>query len=174
VGPGPDGAPLVEFREKTVGKEIVLNPEIVVLSSGIEPPGSILEDLQVPVGEDGFAAEDDARFRPCASTRPGIFVAGNARHPSTTAEAQTSGRCAGMAAAILSRALKKRILDSPPSRTRERFCTGCGLCVTVCPAGARTLGGEAGIVALVHEPLCQACGLCAAACPSGAAVAAEP
>lgn len=174
VGRGTDGAPIVAFQEKTVGKRVVLNPEILVLSSGIAAPGPMLEALQVPVGEDGFAAEDDARFRPCASTRPGIFVAGNARHPSNTVESQASGHCAAVGASLLARAMRKKAPAAAVSRTKERICTGCGLCVTLCPAGARALGGSAGIVALVQEPLCQACGSCAAACPSGAAVVAEP
>ena len=50
----------------------------------------------------------------------------------------------------------------------EDICSGCAICVGVCPYDARKLNREKGIVE-VNEVLCEACGACSAACPSGAA-----
>jgi heterodisulfide reductase subunit A len=50
----------------------------------------------------------------------------------------------------------------------DELCSGCGICVTMCPYGARTLDPARGVV-VVNEILCEGCGACAAACPSGAA-----
>ena len=55
------------------------------------------------------------------------------------------------------------------SEVKERWCAGCGMCVSVCPYGARVMDEKKG-VAVVIEALCQGCGACVVTCPSGAAV----
>jgi len=44
-------------------------------------------------------------------------------------------------------------------------CTGCGMCVDVCPAEAITLIGD---VAVVHEDACTECERCVEECPNEA------
>ena len=51
---------------------------------------------------------------------------------------------------------------------RREDCSGCGICITMCPYGARELDDVRKVVK-VNEILCEGCGACAAACPSGAA-----
>jgi heterodisulfide reductase subunit A len=48
-----------------------------------------------------------------------------------------------------------------------RLCSACGLCVEVCPFGARTIDYERGCAAVI-EVLCQGCGACVSACPNKA------
>lgn len=48
----------------------------------------------------------------------------------------------------------------------EDRCTGCGTCAQVCPAGAVTVDGTAG----VNTELCNACGICVGSCPQGAII----
>ncbi len=48
----------------------------------------------------------------------------------------------------------------------ESLCTGCSVCVSVCPFGAISKN-ERG-VAQVNEELCKGCGICAAHCPENA------
>ncbi|OYT26674.1 MAG: hypothetical protein B6U97_03350 [Candidatus Altiarchaeales archaeon ex4484_96] len=45
-------------------------------------------------------------------------------------------------------------------------CSGCGLCVNVCPYDAIRLTKEG--VVKINEILCKGCGSCAAICPSSA------
>ena len=45
-------------------------------------------------------------------------------------------------------------------------CTGCNLCVTVCPYKAIDLDEKA--KAKVNEALCKGCGTCVSSCRSGA------
>lgn len=54
---------------------------------------------------------------------------------------------------------------------RAELCTGCGVCVGVCPTGALYLvEGRAA----VDTALCNECQACIEACPSGAIVPAAP
>jgi len=169
IQPSSGGKILVEFEDRIIGRKFSINPEYVILSSGIDAPEEIPGRMLVPAAKDGFAAEDDPRFRPCQSSRPGVYVAGNARYPSSGRVAALSGICAGIGASILAGLIRNRSYDVAPSRTKEKLCAGCGVCVDACPAGARYLDGAAGAAARVIEHLCQACGLCEASCPSGAA-----
>jgi nitroreductase/NAD-dependent dihydropyrimidine dehydrogenase PreA subunit len=47
----------------------------------------------------------------------------------------------------------------------EGFCTGCGLCVKVCPKDTITMNGEKAVVTGTE---CITCGHCMAVCPTGA------
>ena len=48
----------------------------------------------------------------------------------------------------------------------QNRCTGCNVCVTVCPYQAITLDDKN--KAVVNEALCKGCGTCVASCRSGA------
>ena len=59
------------------------------------------------------------------------------------------------------------------------LCTGCGICVSICPAGAITMSSDTRedrkkipeLVQLFHDKnilACMACGDCTAACPGDA------
>ncbi len=48
----------------------------------------------------------------------------------------------------------------------ETLCTGCNVCVLVCPFGA--IKKDENGVAKVDEDLCKGCGVCSASCPERA------
>ena len=57
----------------------------------------------------------------------------------------------------------------PPVSVDEDMCSGCGICVSLCPYEAIEVGRESGNgTAQINTALCLGCGVCAAACPSGA------
>ncbi|MBA7671887.1 Ion-translocating oxidoreductase complex subunit B [subsurface metagenome] len=106
-------------------------------------------------------------MRPVESQTAGIFLAGAAQGPKDIPEvvAQASG-AASKAIAILT---QKEITFEPTiAGVDEDLCSGCSICVGVCPYNARELDKEKMIVKVI-ESLCQGCGSCSAACPSGAA-----
>lgn len=58
----------------------------------------------------------------------------------------------------------------PAPRIDGAACTGCGLCLAVCPSGAiGRRGGERGWLPFIDERRCLRCDLCVAVCPQQAA-----
>jgi NADPH-dependent glutamate synthase beta subunit-like oxidoreductase len=51
----------------------------------------------------------------------------------------------------------------------EDLCSGCGICVAVCPYDASKLEKtEKGLVSVIDNLKCKRCGVCISACPAGA------
>jgi len=51
------------------------------------------------------------------------------------------------------------------------LCSGCGVCVIVCPYDAvRLEKSDEGLVAVIDDVKCKRCGLCTTACPAGAII----
>jgi heterodisulfide reductase subunit A len=52
----------------------------------------------------------------------------------------------------------------------QRLCSGCGVCVEICPYSATSFAGEGAFPgkAAVNPVLCKGCGLCVTSCRSGA------
>ena len=59
--------------------------------------------------------------------------------------------------------------SEPELMQKDGRCTGCGACIAVCPAGARSISHLGGTPrAAVDREKCSSCGKCAEACPAGA------
>ena len=54
------------------------------------------------------------------------------------------------------------------AEVHESLCMGCGVCVDICPYGARYVD-ELKKVAVTRPFLCDSCGSCVAICPNNAA-----
>jgi heterodisulfide reductase subunit A len=49
------------------------------------------------------------------------------------------------------------------------LCSGCAVCVAVCPFDAIRLDkSDEGLIAVIDDLKCKRCGLCVTACPAGA------
>ena len=51
------------------------------------------------------------------------------------------------------------------AKVAPRKCTGCGVCVEVCPLEATSLNDDK---AIIDEDTCTECGLCVDECPNDA------
>jgi NADPH-dependent glutamate synthase beta subunit-like oxidoreductase/NAD-dependent dihydropyrimidine dehydrogenase PreA subunit len=59
--------------------------------------------------------------------------------------------------------------EIPEIEVNEDLCSGCGICVGVCPYDASKLEKtEKGLISAIDELKCKRCGVCISACPSGA------
>jgi len=150
-----------------LGEEVEVRPDLVVLSTGIRPNEGneeLAKMLKVPLSKDGFFLEAHMKLRPVDFATEGVFLAGAAHWPKFVDEviAQASG-AATRAAMVISKEFVETegiIAAVNPSR-----CTGCELCIQVCPFGAiDKVEGKA----KVNEALCKGCGTCNAVCRSGA------
>ena len=123
--------------------------------------------LSLQLNEDGFCKEVDPKFRAVDTVKDGIFITGLANSSRNLDERVVEAQAAAQRAANI---LSHKTLSSGRviSEVNERRCSCCGLCVEVCPFGARYLD-EDRKVAVVRETLCQGCGMCVTACPNSAA-----
>ena len=126
--------------------------------------------LRVGTGERGFLLDRAASpFEPTATRIAGVYVAGTAAGPRTIAQAIRDGAAAaGLVHASLVPG-ERRLVEPLAAVVDEALCGGCGVCASVCPFGAVSLGERRKFrVDALH---CRGCGTCAAACPTGAASA---
>jgi heterodisulfide reductase subunit A len=162
-------------RELLLDEELVLEPDLLVLSSRIEPDSgndALAKMLKVPVNEDSFLLEAHVKLRPVEFATEGIFVAGLAHSPKSMAETIAQAEAAAAKACTI---ICKDKYEAEPTiaAVNEDLCDGCGICVPVCEYNAleivdRADGKEGEKMVRINEAMCKGCGGCVAACPSGA------
>jgi heterodisulfide reductase subunit A-like polyferredoxin len=169
VAPLGDGRLQVKVAVQPEDEVVALPSDWIVLSAGIEPePGNaaLAQLLKVSLNETGFFLEAHVKLRPVDFAAEGVFLAGLAHSPRAIDETIAQAQAAAVRAAAL---LSKPRLEATPivASVNPRLCSACGICVEVCPYGARVL--EPGAKhAEVISVLCQGCGACVAACPNKA------
>ncbi|MGA1794409.1 MAG: FAD-dependent oxidoreductase [bacterium] len=163
-----DGRLFVKAMEPILHREVGIAPDLLVLSPGIIPNHNqdLAQILKVPLTGDHFFLEAHVKLRPIDFAADGIFLCGLAHSPRFIEESISQANGVSQRAATI---LSKDHLESQGTvvYVNERWCTGCGTCVAVCPYDAREIDVTTGI-ARIKEVLCQGCGACAVACPSGA------
>lgn len=164
-------------------REIEIEADHVTLSVGIVPDieenRRLAKILGYNLDDYGFFESDASSctfeeaikrlMKPFELQSKGIFPVGLAHSPRSYQESLLTAKDA--VGKILTFITKKQL--PPPnamflSGVIESKCTGCGICVTVCPYYARYIDQESK-VAKVISYLCDSCGACQVACPSEAA-----
>jgi len=164
-----DGQLQVQVTVQPEGEAVTLVAGRVVLSTGIEAePGNeaLSQLLKLPLTEEGFFLEAHAKLRPVDFAADGVYLCGLAHSPRALDETMAQAQAAAIRAVAL---LARTELTATPiiASVNPRLCAACGVCVDVCPYGARIL--EPGMPhAQVIEVLCQGCGACVVACPNKA------
>lgn len=159
----------VRARDNILNRHIVISPDLVVLSTGIQPNPdnkALSQFLKVPLDADGFFLEAHLKLRPVDFATDGVYVCGLAHYPKDISETTVQARAAaGRAGTVLSRDTIES--EGKISYIREERCSGCGSCVKVCAYSAVELDEEKR-VAVVNTALCKGCGACSATCRSSA------
>jgi len=145
------------------GKDIEIDADMVVLAMAMRPSQGaeeLAKKLKVALDKDGFLAEAHPKLRPVESVTSGMFLAGAAQAPKDIPEAVA--QASGAAAKAITILAQERLFHAPTvARVNKNLCTGCSMCVQVCPYEAIALkDGKAE----VNEVLCEGCGTCSATC----------
>jgi heterodisulfide reductase subunit A len=145
------------------GKEVEIDADMVVLAQAMRPSkGSdeLAKKLKVAVDKDGFLSEAHPKLKPVESVTAGMFFAGAAQAPKDIPEAVA--QASGAAAKSITILSQEQLYHSPTvAKVLLNLCTGCGMCVAVCPYEAISLENKK---AAVNEVLCEGCGTCQATC----------
>jgi heterodisulfide reductase subunit A len=166
---------VVKIHEPMLGEDLKIPADHLVLSTGLQPNPvnqEIGKLLKVPVNEDGFFLEAHVKLRPVDFSTRGVFVAGNCHVPKFLNESIYQAQAAAARAATI---LCKPTLKAEPNVAfvDDDFCSGCSICISVCPYNAierveEEINDKKVIHAKINEGLCQGCGTCVSACPSSA------
>jgi heterodisulfide reductase subunit A-like polyferredoxin len=162
---------LLKVKDKIVGEEVSLRPDLVVLSNAIMPyeNEALAKMLKVPLTADGFFLEAHMKLRPVDFATDGIFLAGLAHFPKSISESISQ---ADAAVARATAAVAKGYVSVLPtiSEVDQTRCVGCGLCELLCPFNAiRVVDTGKGSKAETIAASCKGCGVCSASCPQKAA-----
>jgi len=162
------GSLQVALFDPAMNSPIALPVDLVVLSTGIEPNDhkELAKIFDVDLNPDGFFMEANPKSAPLDSVDRGKFFCGLCHSPNFIEDAISQGSAAAARAGAL---LSKEAIEEKAylAYVIKRLCCGCGLCVTVCPYGARVLNEEE-VKAEVIGSLCQGCGSCVIACRNAA------
>jgi len=143
--------------------------DMVVLSVGLEPQSDtqqLRRMLNLSCGREGFLQELHPKLAPVSTATDGIYIAGACQGPKDIPETVAQ---AGSAAAEALALVHRGTVEVQPytAVVDEAVCSGCQVCVGMCPYDAITYDADKGVVHVL-EVKCKGCGVCAAACPSSA------
>jgi heterodisulfide reductase subunit A len=161
----------VTFNYTVLQRRLTVTPDHLVLATAIVPPAAnnIARMLKATVNADTFFMEAHVKLRPVDCATDGVFICGLAHGPKPIDETIAQAAAAATRAVTLL-AKKKILMSGTVAFTHPPSCSGCGICVNICPysaPGFTTQGPFAG-KAEINPVLCKGCGLCAASCRSGA------
>jgi heterodisulfide reductase subunit A len=163
-----DGRLQASLFDPAIGLRVALPADRVVLSTGIEPNDNreLARIFDVDLNPDGFFMEANPKSAPLDSVDRGKFFCGLCHSPNFMEDSISQGNAAAARAAAI---LSKEAVEEKAylAYVIKRLCCGCGLCVAICPYGARVLDEEEGKAEVVGD-LCQGCGSCVIACRNGA------
>ena len=147
--------------------------DLVVLATAIEPPETAKKLAQATglqfCGAQ-FYRELHPKLGPVETSVQGLFVAGCCQGPKDIPDTVSQAKGAAAVAAVPLAQGKVRI-DPIISEVHAEQCSGCGICVPLCPYDAITFRMVADRPrAEIDMTACKGCGVCTAACPSAAIV----
>jgi heterodisulfide reductase subunit A len=151
---------------------------VVLATAMIAQPNAskLAQKIGIGYDKDDFYTEAHPKLAPVETHTQGVYLAGACQGPKDIPESVAQGSAA---AAKVCGLLSKSEMPTEPiiSEVNESICSGCELCVPICPYKAiemktiseRCQGGtKERQVASVNGGLCQGCGACTVACRSAA------
>jgi len=128
------------------------------------------EMLKVPLDSHGFFFEAHPKLRPVDFATDGIFICGTAQSPKNIKESMSQALGAASRALIPLMNAKASVEGATSSlpEFNKKLCTGCEVCLAVCPYNAISKNEQDEIE--INQVLCKGCGVCGATCTNQALV----
>jgi len=165
-----EGRLVVAAEDTLLGTPIEIPVDMVVLGTGLSArrdAEKVAQVFGINQSPDRFFMEAHPKLRPVATSVDGIFLAGCCQGPKDIPD--TVAQASAAAAEAISLVTRGEIEVEPiTSWIDPELCSGCKLCVEICPTSAIQFIEAKGISS-VNEALCKGCGACGAICPSKAA-----
>jgi len=162
-----DGKVRVLGVDTLTGRMVEVAADMVVLATALVPSDGVKElaaKLRATVDRHGFLTEAHIKLYPVESSTKGIYLAGCGQSPKDISD--TVSQASAVASKIQALLSTDKLLQDPLiAFVDEGICSGCGICVEICPYEAREMDVRRGI-SVVHSALCQGCGACIASCPN--------
>lgn len=160
---------IIRCEDTLVGAVRRIPVDMVILCNALEARDDarqLARQLNISQGADGWFIEKHPKLGPVETTTDGVYLAGVCQGPKDIPDSVAQGKAAASTAlSILARG--KVELEATTSFLNSDLCSGCRICIEMCPYGALDYNEEQECVQMV-EALCKGCGTCAASCPSGA------
>jgi heterodisulfide reductase subunit A2 len=163
------GKLIIRVEDTLVGVMRRIPVDMVILATGLEPSldqNQIANIFNISCSQDNFFLERHPKLAPSSTFSDGIFLAGTCQSPKDIPDTVAQAGAAASEALALAD-LGKFQLEPVTASIDENMCSGCQLCVSLCPFTAISFNEEKGI-SEINNALCKGCGTCVAACPSGA------
>jgi len=157
----------VRSRDLTLGREVTISPDRLILSTGVVAGDTeeLANILKVPLTSDRFFLEAHVKLRPVDTQSDGIFVCGMAHSPKRMDESISQALAASARACRL---LSQDHIEvgGVVARVDPELCAACLICVRACPYEVPVINEDG--VSEIDISKCQGCGVCAAECPAKA------
>ena len=163
----------IKVHNEYLGEDMIIPYDLCVLSTPLvsnKDNKALAQMIKVPLEENGFFLEAHVKLRPMDFATDGIYVCGSAKWPVDITESISQGyAAAARASTIISHdTIEVEGATSFLPDYNKSLCTGCEVCVKVCPYNAisKNENGEIEIT----QVLCKGCGVCGATCTQHAIV----
>jgi heterodisulfide reductase subunit A len=163
----------VKVYNEYIGEDMILSYDLLILSTPLvanDDNKELAQLLKVPLESNKFFLEAHVKLRPSDFATDGVFIGGSAKWPVDITEAIAQGYAAASRA---SRILSHETMEVEGATSNlpdynKSLCTGCEVCIKVCPYHAIVKNEEDEIE--IIEVLCKGCGVCGATCTNQAIV----
>ncbi|MDR2352374.1 MAG: 4Fe-4S binding protein, partial [Deltaproteobacteria bacterium] len=157
----------VKVFDPVSGHVLSINPDFLVLAAAMVSGNetALAMKYKVPLDQDGWFFEAHQKLRPVDFATDGMFMAGIAHYPKPMEEVIAQAQAAA-ARAVTILTQPRMTVGGIVAEINQTKCSGCGVCVSVCPYNAINLDDKG--KAVVNEAMCKGCGNCASSCRSDA------
>jgi len=161
----------ITVTDHVLKQPIAIQADLLTLASAVTPyrDAKLAQFFKVPINDEGFFAEAHVKLAPSDFAVDGVFLCGLAHYPKPVDESIAQAQAAASSA---TRLLSRKTINTSGNvaEVTPALCSGCGVCMAVCPYNAPSLMAEGKDTgkATINPVICKGCGACVASCRSGA------